>query len=154
MLPSLAVADEHRSRAVAREFQRLYPCPSTGQTSGACPVYWKDHIVPLACGGPDTIANLQWQTIKDARAKDTWERKACASGFGPPRMLLQPIVANNSDQNQQRVLALPEESLLEVRRETAVGPLHLKRGTAPSQSQLEQITACARRSWRIAIQRP
>ena len=34
------------------------------------------------------------------------------------------------------------------------GPLHLKRGTVPSQSQLEQITASARRSWRIAIGRP
>jgi hypothetical protein len=32
----------------------------------------------LACGGPDTVANLQWQTIHDARAKDQWERKACA----------------------------------------------------------------------------
>jgi hypothetical protein len=26
--------------------------------------------VPLACGGPDTVANLQWQTIRDAKAKD------------------------------------------------------------------------------------
>jgi hypothetical protein len=29
-----ASAREHRSREVAREFQRLHPCPSTGQTSG------------------------------------------------------------------------------------------------------------------------
>jgi hypothetical protein len=36
-----------------------------------------DHIVPLAWGGPGTISNLQRQTIHDARAKDTWERKAC-----------------------------------------------------------------------------
>jgi hypothetical protein len=34
----------------------------------------RPHIVPLACGGPDAIANLQWQTIKAAREK----RKACA----------------------------------------------------------------------------
>jgi hypothetical protein len=75
---SSASANEHRSRAVAREFQREHPCPSTKRTSGACPGYWKDHIVPLACGGPDTVSNLQWQTIADAKAKDQWERKACA----------------------------------------------------------------------------
>jgi hypothetical protein len=73
-----ASASEHRSRAVAREFQRAHPCPSTGLTSGACPGYWRDHIVPLACGGPDAVSNMQWQTIRDARAKDAWERKACA----------------------------------------------------------------------------
>ena len=71
-------ASEHRSRAVAREFQREHPCPSTGLPSGACPGYWKVHIVPLACGGPDAVSNLQWQTIADARAKDAWKRKACA----------------------------------------------------------------------------
>jgi hypothetical protein len=78
ILPNLASASEHRSRAVAREFQREHPCPSTGLRSGACPGYWKDHIQPLACGGPDSVQNLQWQTISDARAKDRQERKACA----------------------------------------------------------------------------
>ena len=73
-----ALASEHRSRAVTREFQREHPCPSTGRTSGACPGYRKDHVVPLACGGPDAVSNLQWQTIADARAKDVWERRACA----------------------------------------------------------------------------
>jgi hypothetical protein len=73
-----ASAKEHRSRAVTREFQREHPCPSTGKTSGACPGYWKDHIVPLGCGGPDTVSNLQWQTIADEKAKDRWERKVCA----------------------------------------------------------------------------
>jgi hypothetical protein len=75
---SPASATEHRSRAVAREFQREHPCPSTGRTRGACPGYWKDHIVPLACRGHDTVSNLQWQTIAGAKAKDRWERKACA----------------------------------------------------------------------------
>jgi len=74
---SLASASEHRSRAVAREFQREHPCPSTGRTRGACPGYRKDHIVPLACRGSDTAFNLQWQTIADAKAKDRWERKTC-----------------------------------------------------------------------------
>jgi hypothetical protein len=48
------------------------------QATGACPGYRKDHIVPLSCGGPDTVQNLQWQTIADAKAKDKWERKPCA----------------------------------------------------------------------------
>jgi hypothetical protein len=70
---SPASASEHRSHAVTREFQREHPCPSTGRTSGKCPGYWKDHIRALACGGPDTVANLQWQTKSEAKAKDKWE---------------------------------------------------------------------------------
>jgi hypothetical protein len=58
---SSASASEHRSRAVAREFQQVHPCPSTGRTSGACPGYVRDHVVPLGCGGPDAVANMQWQ---------------------------------------------------------------------------------------------
>src|SRR6516225_2415325 len=54
------------------------PCPSTGLTSGPCPGYVEDHIVPLACGGPDAPSNMQWQTIREARAKDKWEAKGCA----------------------------------------------------------------------------
>jgi hypothetical protein len=63
-----------RDPAVAREFQRLNPCPSTGQTSGACPGYVRDHVIPLHCGGSDTPSNMEWQTILEARAKDRDER--------------------------------------------------------------------------------
>jgi hypothetical protein len=70
-------AMEYRSREVTREFQREHPCPSTGRTSGACPGYRKDHVEPLACGGPDAVSNMQWQTIADAKAKGRWERRAC-----------------------------------------------------------------------------
>ena len=76
-LPSVASAKEHRSREVTREFQREHPCPSTGKTSGACPGYQKDHINPLACGGPDAVSNMQWQTVTAAKAKDRWELRAC-----------------------------------------------------------------------------
>ena len=74
---STAGASEPRSREVAREFQRQHPCPSTGRETGACPGFVKDHIVPLACGGPDAVANLQWQTTAAVKAKDRWERKRC-----------------------------------------------------------------------------
>ena len=53
VLPPAASAREHRSAAVKHEFQLTHPCPATGLTSGACPGYVKDHIVPLVCGGPD-----------------------------------------------------------------------------------------------------
>jgi hypothetical protein len=76
-LPGSPLAKEYRSREVTREFQREHPCPSTGETSGGCPGYRKDHIVPLACGGPDAVSNLQWQTIAAATAKDRWELRAC-----------------------------------------------------------------------------
>jgi hypothetical protein len=71
-------AKEHRSREVTREFQHEHPCPSTGKTGGACPGYRKDHVLPLACGGPDAVSNLQWQTVAAAKARDRWERKGCA----------------------------------------------------------------------------
>jgi hypothetical protein len=77
-LPIFASANEHRSALVKREFQLSHPCPATGRTSGACPGYIKDHIVPLACGGPDAPSNMQWQTIRDARAKGKWETQGCA----------------------------------------------------------------------------
>jgi hypothetical protein len=73
-----ASAKEHRSASVKHEFQLTHPCPSTCLTSGACPGYVKDHIVPLACGGPDAVSNMQWQTIRAAKAKDKWETKGCA----------------------------------------------------------------------------
>jgi hypothetical protein len=73
-----ASAKEHRSASVKREFELTHACPSTGLTSGACPGYVKDHIVPLVCGGPDAPSNMQWQTIREARAKDKWETKGCA----------------------------------------------------------------------------
>lgn len=66
-----------RRATVKRDFQRANPCPSTGKAKGACPGYVKDHIKPLACGGADTVDNMQWQTKEDAKKKDKWERKFC-----------------------------------------------------------------------------
>jgi hypothetical protein len=43
--------------------------------SGACPCYWRDHIVPLACGSLDSPGNMQWQTTAEAKAKYRWETK-------------------------------------------------------------------------------
>lgn len=68
-----------RRADVVRAFRKLYPCPSTGKTTGACPTHAVDHVVPLACGGCDSVSNLQWlpNEIKSGRGtlpKDRWER--------------------------------------------------------------------------------
>ena len=68
-----------RSRTELARFKRMHPCPSTGLPYGACPGYVIDHRVPLACGGPDAVRNMQYQTIADGKAKDRWERKACGA---------------------------------------------------------------------------
>jgi hypothetical protein len=83
-LPLCAQAKQPRSAAVKAEFQRLNPCPSTGERRGACPGWTKDHVIALACAKTpeerkllDVSQNLQWQTTAEARAKDKWERKEC-----------------------------------------------------------------------------
>lgn len=62
----------HRSERAKRAFERM-----TGYPHGR-PGYIVDHVVPLACGGPDAPSNMQWQTKADAKAKDKWERKGCS----------------------------------------------------------------------------
>jgi hypothetical protein len=78
VLPISTSAKEYRSPSVKRGFQLTHPCPANGRTSGACPGYVKDHVIPLVCGGPDAVSNMQWQTTGDAKAKDKWETKGCA----------------------------------------------------------------------------
>jgi len=73
----LAVACPHpaRSRTEVHHFMQLHPCPG-GPDRGSqrrCRGYVVDHIKPLACCGKDEPANMQWQTVKEAKAKDRWE---------------------------------------------------------------------------------
>jgi hypothetical protein len=56
-----------RSESEKREFMR-----ETGYSHGR-PGYVVDHVVPLKRGGCDCPANMQWQTMAEAKAKDKWE---------------------------------------------------------------------------------
>ena len=51
--------------------------PVTSAGAIIAPGYRKDHVLPLACGGPDAVSNMQWQTVAAAKAKDRWEVRAC-----------------------------------------------------------------------------
>lgn len=69
-----------RDGTVLREFRGLWACPATGKHDGACPGWAIDHVIPLACGGADALANLQWlpTAIKSGAGewnKDRWERR-------------------------------------------------------------------------------
>ena len=70
--PGDAAAKVQRSHAAKSAF-----CRATGFPDCHRPGYVVDHVIPLACGGADAPANMQWQTIADGTAKDRWERKGC-----------------------------------------------------------------------------
>lgn len=83
-----------RSRPALRVFRLVHPCPATGATGGACPGWAVDHVIPLACGGCDSIGNMQWLPVaakasSAPTAKDRFERviycrpAAGASGAAP-----------------------------------------------------------------------
>lgn len=75
-----ASAKIERSHAVRHAFVKQQACPSTGRHRLPCPGHVIDHVVALACGGPDQTSNMQWQTVEDAKAKDKWETKGCKKG--------------------------------------------------------------------------
>lgn len=69
-----------RDQKVLRDFARLYPCPSTGKHTVSCPGFAIDHVIPLSCGGSDSVINLQWLPIEikscnKPYCKDRWERR-------------------------------------------------------------------------------
>lgn len=69
-----------RDAKVIREYRKLYPCPSTGLYTGACPGWSLDHPKPISCGGVDAVWNMTWMDnrIKTCSAdfcKDRYERK-------------------------------------------------------------------------------
>ena len=57
-----------RSAAVLREFESLNARPQDGRR------WYRDHVIPLACGGCDSVINLQWLHEQAWRDKSKWER--------------------------------------------------------------------------------
>lgn len=76
LLPAAALADT-RSTTNRAAFMRENPCPATGKSRGVCPGWIIDHIAALCAGGADHPANMQWQTVDEAKAKDKEERRLC-----------------------------------------------------------------------------
>jgi hypothetical protein len=72
-----------RSPAVKAAFRQANPCPATGAITGPCPGWQVDHREALICGGRDELANLQWLTVADHKAKTRAEVKLCRPT--PPR---------------------------------------------------------------------
>ena len=70
MFCNVVSAKTQRSAAEVLAFKPHNPYPSTHLRRGACPGHVIDHISALACGGPDTAQNMQWQTIAEGKAKD------------------------------------------------------------------------------------
>ncbi len=62
-----------RGEQAKDQFKKANPCPSTGKSSGACPGYVIDHVVPLKQSGADSPSNMQWQTAEQAKQKDKIE---------------------------------------------------------------------------------
>jgi hypothetical protein len=59
--PANSQGPPQRNPHAKRDFKHLQPCPSTGKTSGRCPGWVVDYIVPLKDGGLDDAANMQWR---------------------------------------------------------------------------------------------
>lgn len=68
-----------RSRAVLREFVKVFPCPATLLPTTSCEGWAIDHVLPRADGGCDAAINLQWLPLQlkscaGTLCKDRWER--------------------------------------------------------------------------------
>jgi len=68
----------HRSTSVLNAYKKEWPCPID------CTNYQVDHIIPLACGGCDSVENMAWmhKSIKTCATtatgpvcKDRYERR-------------------------------------------------------------------------------
>jgi len=87
-VPRTASGEIKRNYMQLVYFKKMYPCPSTGESIGACPDWSIDHVIPLACGGCDTITNMQWlpnvtKSCSTEHCKDRYERSI---QYGPDQM--------------------------------------------------------------------
>ena len=69
-----------RRSDVLTAYKKFHPCPATGLSTGICPGWQMNHIIPLASGGCDSVTNLAWmpvqiKTCTSPYCIDRWERK-------------------------------------------------------------------------------
>lgn len=86
-VPRDADGNTLRSQAVVKKFKAVHPCPKTKLSTGPCPEWQVNHVIPLAVGGCDTIFNLQWlptaiKTCALPTCVDRFERIIYAPDFG------------------------------------------------------------------------
>jgi hypothetical protein len=60
-----------RSQRAKADFQKLKPCPATGQRSGTCPGYTITYVKALNKGGANVPSNMQWKATQVAKAKSS-----------------------------------------------------------------------------------
>lgn len=89
-----------RDPKVAAAFKRQHACPVTGLTTGACPDWQIDHVIPIDVGGCDSVSNMQWLPVRlktcAGHCKDRWERKIYCKplvegGTGCVNSIIQPL---------------------------------------------------------------
>lgn len=116
---SAAASLDTRNLKAEALFRLANPCPATGVSNGPCKGYVIDRIIPVICGGVEEPANMQWQTLAEAREKDKWERIGCRPGrviYRPER----PVVIEAFPLNEaERVEAAPLKSGGQAPREDA-----------------------------------
>ena len=61
-----------------RLFMQTHPCPENGAIRGRCRGYVITHITPRCDGGADRWSNMQWQTVAEAKAQESADRKLCS----------------------------------------------------------------------------
>lgn len=88
--------DIYRSSAVRSAFLRAHPCPVTGASTGVCPGWQVDHVIPLACGGCDAVNNMQWLPVwlktTAAIGKDRFERRIYGGHVETANCLPPPLL--------------------------------------------------------------
>lgn len=87
-----ADGSNYRSSSVLAAYRRLHPCPVTGRSTGPCPGWAINHVIPLEKGGCDAVINLQWipvqvKSCREDYCVDRWERRY----YGDPHGVLDPI---------------------------------------------------------------
>jgi hypothetical protein len=88
----LADGTIRRRSDVLTAYKKAHPCPVTGKSTGACPGWSVNHIIPLASGGCDAVSNMMWlpNQAKSCAADyciDRWERVY----YGDPHGLVKPL---------------------------------------------------------------